>query len=106
MKLNKGEKLAIEVLHKLGFGQPKKQRFVDFSAIHHGKRVQIEVKYRRRIGNSCKVTKRQLEEADFLLIVNEKEYRLVEMSNVKKREEAEKPPGQKRISDYLTQETL
>ena len=84
MKLNKGEKLAKQILPRLGFANPEKERFVDFSATRNGKRILIEVKYRKHIGSSCKVTKRQLEEADFLLVVNEKRHKLVDISKVKK----------------------
>jgi len=53
MQTNKGEKLAQQILPKLGFKNLKKKRFVDFSANYHGKPVLIEVKYRRHLtGNA------------------------------------------------------
>lgn len=84
MKFNKGERLALIVLPKLGFENIMKEKFVDFSAYYKGKRVLVEVKYRKHISTSCKITRKQLREADFLLIVNEKQHKLISMSDVKK----------------------
>ena len=86
MRFNRGEKLALKILPKLGFQDITREKFVDFSAVFNRKRVLIEVKYRKRISTSCKVTKKQFEEADFILIVNEKKHRPIHRSKVKNHE--------------------
>ena len=86
MKFNKGEKLALEVLPTLGFQNITREKFVDYSAIFNKKRVSIEVKYRKKISNSVKVTKKQLNEADFILIINEKRHKLIHKSQIRKNE--------------------
>lgn len=86
MKLNKGEKIALRIHPQLGFQNIRKEKFIDFSAHYNGKQVLVEVKYRKHISTSCKVTKKQLEEADFILIVNEKKHKLISRSQVKRHE--------------------
>lgn len=80
--MNKGEKLALVILPKYGFKNLQKQPLIDFSATYKGKKVQVEVKYRTKISNCIKLTKKQKEEADFVLICNENKHILLKVSGI------------------------